>query len=126
VPDNLTEELAQAYQIVNEANFSEEELDLQHRKKDWIYMQKSSLSLAKKQGIEQGFEQGIEQGELNKERSLLLRLIKLRFGETFCLKLQPIILSITSIEYLDQIADWIISCQDSTDFQQKIEQLIQS
>ncbi len=34
----------------NEANFSEEELELelQHRKKDWIYMQKNSLSLAKK------------------------------------------------------------------------------
>ncbi len=28
VPDNLSEELAKAYQIVNEANFTEEELDL--------------------------------------------------------------------------------------------------
>jgi len=62
VPKNLNEELEKAFDIANEANFSEQELELQHRKKDWVYMQKSSLDLAKKQGIEQGLEQGIEQG----------------------------------------------------------------
>jgi predicted transposase/invertase (TIGR01784 family) len=53
IPKNLNKELELAFKIANEANFNEEELELQHRKKDWIYMQKSSLSLAKKQGIEQ-------------------------------------------------------------------------
>ncbi len=60
IPKNLNEELEKAFDIANEANFSEQELELQHRKKDWVYMQKSSLDLAKKQGIEQGIEQNKE------------------------------------------------------------------
>jgi predicted transposase/invertase (TIGR01784 family) len=62
IPKHLDAELNRAFEIANEANFSEMELDLQHRKKDWVYMQKSSIDLAKKQGIEQGIEQGLEQG----------------------------------------------------------------
>jgi len=61
VPKNLDAELQHAFKIANEANFSEEELELQHRKKDWVYIQKSSIDLAKRQGLEQGIEQGIEQ-----------------------------------------------------------------
>ncbi len=60
IPKNLNEELEKAFDIANEANFTEQELELQHRKKDWVYMQKSSLDLAKKQGIEQGIEQNKE------------------------------------------------------------------
>jgi len=62
IPKNLDTELQRAFEIANEANFSEMELDLQHRKKDWVYMQKSSIDLAKKQGLEQGRQEGIEQG----------------------------------------------------------------
>jgi len=61
VPKNLNEELEKAFDIANEANFTEQELELQHQKKDWVYMQKSSLELAKSQGLKQGIEQGIEQ-----------------------------------------------------------------
>ncbi len=32
-------------------------MELQHRKKDWVYIQKSSIDLAKRQGLEQGIEQ---------------------------------------------------------------------
>jgi len=62
IPKDLDAELHRAFEIANEANFSEMELDLQHRKKDWVYMQKSSIDLAKKQGLEQGLEQGVKQG----------------------------------------------------------------
>jgi len=69
IPKNMDAELKHAYDIANEANFSEMELELQHRKKDWVYMQKSSIDLAKnqglKQGIEQGFGQGLEQVVMN-------------------------------------------------------------
>ena len=61
IPNNMTGELEKAYQIANEANFSEEELDLQHRKKDWIYIQKSSLELATRKGLEAGMEAGKEE-----------------------------------------------------------------
>jgi hypothetical protein len=40
--------------IANKANFSEEELELQHKKKDFIYIQKSSIEFATKTGMEQG------------------------------------------------------------------------
>ncbi len=72
IPKNINEELERAFDIANEANFNEMELDLQHRKKDWIYMQKSSLALAKKQGLEQGIEQGIEQ----KNKQIVIKSFK--------------------------------------------------
>jgi len=64
IPKNQTKEIEKAYQIANEANFSEEELDLQHRKRDWIYIQKSSIELATKVGKEQGLVEGIEEGRV--------------------------------------------------------------
>ncbi|MFK5950085.1 MAG: Rpn family recombination-promoting nuclease/putative transposase [Methylococcales bacterium] len=80
IPKNLNKELEKAFQIANEANFSEMELELQHRKKDWVYMQKSSLELAKKQGIEQGMEQGmekgIEQGVAQKNKQIVIKSLK--------------------------------------------------
>ncbi|MEI6065985.1 MAG: transposase, partial [Methylococcaceae bacterium] len=54
LPKNLNKELEKAFNIANEANLSEEELELQHKKKDWIYIQKSSIEFATKTGLEQG------------------------------------------------------------------------
>ena len=54
MPKNLNQELEKAFNIANEANLSEEELELQHKKKDWIYIQKSSIEFATKTGLEQG------------------------------------------------------------------------
>ena len=54
VPKNLSKEIEKAFQIANEANFNEEELELQYRKRDWIYIQKSSIELASKTGREEG------------------------------------------------------------------------
>ena len=54
IPNNIDQELEKAFNIANEANLSEEELELQHKKKDWIYIQKSSIELATKTGLEQG------------------------------------------------------------------------
>jgi predicted transposase/invertase (TIGR01784 family) len=62
IPKNLNQALEKAFNIANEANLSEEELELQHKKKDWIYMQKSSIELATKTGLQQGLEQGLQQG----------------------------------------------------------------
>lgn len=62
VPKNLQKTLEKAFAIANEANLTREELELQHKKRDWIYIQKSAIELAMKQGIVQGLAQGIEQG----------------------------------------------------------------
>jgi predicted transposase/invertase (TIGR01784 family) len=72
VPKNLERELAKAFTIANEANLTAEELDLQHRKRDWITIQKSSIELALKQGMRQGIEQGIEKGiEQNRRETII-------------------------------------------------------
>jgi predicted transposase/invertase (TIGR01784 family) len=76
IPDNLEQELEKAFNVANEAGLSEEELELQHKKKDWIYIQKSSIELATKtglqQGLEQGLEQGLQQGEVNAKTKMVL------------------------------------------------------
>lgn len=84
VPKNLSKEIEKAYQIANEANFSEEELELQHRKRDWVYIQKSSIELASKtgreeglqEGLEKGIEKGLEQGKGEATRQVVLNLTK--------------------------------------------------
>ncbi len=72
VPKNQSKEIEKAYQIANEANFSEEELDIQHRKRDWVYIQKSSIELALKTGKAEGKAE--ERNELTKQ--MVLKLIK--------------------------------------------------
>jgi predicted transposase/invertase (TIGR01784 family) len=62
IPKNLGQEQEKAFAIANEANLSAEELDLQHRKRDFILIQKSAIDLALRQGQEQGLKQGIQQG----------------------------------------------------------------
>ena len=72
IPHNLDQELEKAFSIANEANLSAEELELQHKKRDWIYIQKSSIELATKTGLKQGLEEGLEQGEWNAKVTMIL------------------------------------------------------
>jgi len=62
IPKNINPPLEKAFNIANEANLSEEELELQQKKRDWVYIQKSSIELAKKSGFKEGLEQGIKKG----------------------------------------------------------------
>jgi len=84
VPNNVSKEQIHAFEIANEANFTEQELDLQHRKKDWIYIQKNSVEYALKigleQGIEQGLEKGLEQGKVDEKKEIALNMLNLGLG----------------------------------------------
>jgi len=62
IPDNLEQELQKAFTIANQANLSAEELELQHRKWDFITVQKSAIETATKQGLKQGLQEGLQQG----------------------------------------------------------------
>mgnify|MGYP000733454121 CR=1 FL=1 len=62
VPQNFSGNVKSALETVNEAAMSCEELEIQHKKREFIAVQKGSLNLAKKQGLKEGLEQGIEQG----------------------------------------------------------------
>ena len=77
IPHDIDKEIQKAFDIANEANeanLGEEELELQNKKKDWIYIQKSSIELATKQGLKQGVQQGLEQGleQGSKQEKLIL------------------------------------------------------
>ena len=77
LPKNLNQELEKAFNIANEANLSEEELELQHKKKDWIYIQKSSIEFATKTGLQQGLEQGLEQGEWKQKIKIIENAVRI-------------------------------------------------
>ncbi len=62
IPKNLPDSVMTAYEVSNEAGMSQEELEIQYNKQQYIAIQIGSLELAKKQGLEQGLEQGIERG----------------------------------------------------------------
>lgn len=58
VPQNLPAQVNSAYEVSNESGMSKEELELQYKKREFIAIQRGSLELAQKQGLEQGLKQG--------------------------------------------------------------------
>jgi len=62
--------------LVNEANLTKDELEAQHKRKEFISIQKLALMKAKNDGlelgIEKGIEQGIEQGRENERKQLII------------------------------------------------------
>jgi len=58
IPETLSDPcIEKAFDTVNEAALTKEELELQEKRYDYIRMQKGSLVLAREQGLEQGQEQ---------------------------------------------------------------------
>ena len=62
IPEHIDQNIKRALEIANEANLSPEELELQHKRKEFIFIQKSSIELASERAHEQGLEAGIKQG----------------------------------------------------------------
>ena len=62
IPKNMNLEIQKALQIANKACMSDEELEAQRKRKDFIYIQKASISLAERNGMERGIRKGLEQG----------------------------------------------------------------
>ena len=71
VPNNTNSTIKEAYTIANRANLSKEELELQDKREDFLFIQKSSLEKAKREareeGIEEGRAKGQEEGKKNRE-----------------------------------------------------------
>ncbi len=64
IPKTLTDPcIKKAFDTANEAGLTKEELELQEKRYDYIRLQKGSIALARKQGLEQGLEQGRKEGE---------------------------------------------------------------
>ena len=62
IPSNLNKEIKTALETVNEANLTKDELEAQHKRKEFISIQKLAILKATNDGIEKGLKQGIEQG----------------------------------------------------------------
>ncbi|OQX26494.1 MAG: hypothetical protein BWK80_10155 [Desulfobacteraceae bacterium IS3] len=72
VPESLAETpIDRAFRIANTAGLSEEELEIQHRRRDFIWLQKGSLEKAKKDGWRQGKAEGkTEVARIMKNRNM--------------------------------------------------------
>ena len=114
VPKDVEEEIKNAYEIANTSNYTVDELELQQKRKEFIYIQRNSIEKAKRdgkeeglqqgleqgmeegrkegleqgleQGIEQGIEKGVEQGEKNKQIEIAKNLLDVLDIETIALK----------------------------------------
>ena len=62
IPKDLPELVQSAYEVSNEAGMSKEELELQHKKQEWISIQMSALSQAEKKGEIKGEIKGKVKG----------------------------------------------------------------
>ena len=62
IPETLSQlpEFSHAFTIANEAGLSLEEQEAQWKRKDFIMLQKGSIELAEKKGMEKGIEKGME------------------------------------------------------------------
>lgn len=57
IPTNMDVELRKAFEIANEANLTQAELEAQHKRREFILIQKSALAGAEQRGIQQGIQQ---------------------------------------------------------------------
>ena len=62
MPKNLDKEIKKALELANEANLTEEELEIQHKRKEFIMIQKAAISKATREGKEEGLKEGKEKG----------------------------------------------------------------
>ncbi len=96
IPSSVSADVKDAFEIANEANMSIEELDLQQRKKDFIFIQENSITLAHNNGLKQGIEQGKKEAMVE----MAISLLDVLDDETIALKTK---LSVADINALREI-----------------------
>jgi len=73
IPSNLNDEIQKALQNANEANLTKDELEAQHKRKEFISIQRLALMKADTDGFSRGIEQGIEQGKIEERNKLIVK-----------------------------------------------------
>ncbi|SHO81754.1 Aldehyde dehydrogenase [hydrothermal vent metagenome] len=105
IPKDTDSTIKKAYEIANRANLTKEELELQEKREDFLFIQKSSIEKAKrearedgiKEGLKKGKEEGIEQGKNKKAIEIAKNLLDVLDNQTISQKTG---LSIQDIENL--------------------------
>ena len=80
IPKNLDKAIQNALENINEANMSKDELEAQHKRKEFISIQRLAILKADEdgfekgleKGLEKGIEQGIEQGRVEERKQLII------------------------------------------------------
>ena len=62
IPDNFNNYIKDALDTVNEANLTKDELEAQHKRKEFISIQRLAIKKADEDGFNKGMEKGVEQG----------------------------------------------------------------
>ena len=62
IPTNFDKNIQNALTVVNEANLSTDELEAQHKRKEFLSIQKLAVMKATKDGLKQGREEGKKEG----------------------------------------------------------------
>ena len=79
IPDSFAPSIATALSFIDESVMSHAELEAQNKRREFIFIQRSSLELAKEQGLEQGLSQGraegIEEGIEKTKEEMALNMI---------------------------------------------------
>ena len=71
IPDNLDKIIQSSLDVLNEANLTKDELEAQHKRKEFISVQKLAILKATKDGLKQGMKKGIEKEKINIAKNLL-------------------------------------------------------
>ncbi|MCI5130520.1 MAG: Rpn family recombination-promoting nuclease/putative transposase [Candidatus Electrothrix sp. EH2] len=78
VPKTFSEpNLLDAFDLANTAGMNEDELEIQSKRRDFIWLQKGSLEKARKDGILEGREKGEQEAKLSIARNLLAQNVDL-------------------------------------------------
>ncbi len=86
IPDDIDIEIQKALNIANKACMSKEELEVQHKRKDFIYIQKASISLAERTGMKKGMKTGMKRGIEQEKLHIAKNLLDILDDETIALK----------------------------------------
>ena len=62
VPKDIDENLLKAFHIASTANMSKDEIELQEKREEFLFIQKNSIEKAKRDGEKQGLEEGMRVG----------------------------------------------------------------
>ncbi len=110
-PDTMVvvPEIQRAFQIANDTNLSQKDLDELEKQEFWIQDQQGAIDLGIQQGIERGIEQGIQQGK----SELILRQMTRLIGE-FPPDIQTQICEL-NLENLDNLGDAMFDFESVSD-----------
>lgn len=75
IPDSFAPSIATALSFIDESVMSHAELEAQNKRREFIFIQRSSLELAKEQGLSQGRAEGIEEGIEKTKEEMALNMI---------------------------------------------------